>query len=104
MSKWRKDSLKLRIFRVLYYFFAYHFKVKWATYFKNKLYDQVDYEYGPSDSAEFFARQTGYWNLFAANQFATSDCGYSKEEKRYIQVKEIIPLSTIYKHFEVRKY
>lgn len=105
MAKYKKDNLKIRVYRFLSNLFLYKIKnKKIGNYFDDLKWNKIDYQYGPSDLAEHRARELGWWNLFAANQLAESDCRYSKEEKRYIKVKEIIPYIKILQYFQVKKY
>lgn len=70
------------------------FENKFYSYFHCKVYDYIDYIYGPSESAELSAQNTGYWNLEIANDLLHK----FKEEDQ----KLLAPI--IYKYFQVKKY
>lgn len=107
------DSFKLNLFRRLAKIFSskifniiifnyskdrygWHleFENKLYYYFHWKVYDYIDYIYGPSESAELSAQRTGYWNLEIANDFLHR---FPKEDW-----KILAPF--VYKIFQVKKY
>lgn len=69
----------------------------------NKKFDEIDYKYGPSQLAEYHARNNGYWNLFYAHFLATSVVSKDKNNK-YIKLQDIMPIGLIYKICQVRPY
>ena len=75
------------------------FDNKYSFLFRNKVCDQIDYLYGPSDSAEKSAQRTGYWNLETAKMFLDRIYPYQKDD-----VKKEIIRPMVYRFYQVRKY